>query len=81
MKQIFTFGVGHDHPNKYVEIEGFDAEQCRDIMMTFYGSIWAFQYNSEEEAGVQKFELKRLVKIVVPIQSETLDGSTLVRIS
>jgi hypothetical protein len=63
---IFTFGFGHTHPatgerlaNCYVEIEG-DVNESRDIMEHHFGLKWAFQYPTEEKAGVEKYGLQRI---------------------
>lgn len=61
---IFTFGFGHVHPytgeklgNSFVRIKAETANAARDEMFRLFGSKWAFQYDSEELAGVQKWNL------------------------
>lgn len=53
---IFTFGFDHRYPGGYVKIEGNYGE-ARAEMVERYGVKWAFQYPSEEKAGVERFNL------------------------
>lgn len=60
---IFTFGFGHLHPetgekmaDRYVRIPG-EFDQARETMVRRFGLKWAFQYGSEDEAGVSRFGL------------------------
>ena len=61
MKQkfIFTFGVDVDDPhrNGYHVIEANGIEAARKVMMERFGIKWAFVYDSEEAAGVEKYNL------------------------
>ena len=63
---IFTFGFGHECScglslrNCYVEMEG-DWWQARATMVERYGAKWAFQYGTAEEAGVNRYFLRRIV--------------------
>ena len=66
---VFTFGFGHVHPetgeslkNCYVIFYG-DANETREEMEGYFGRKWAFQYPSEEAAGVDKYNLRRLVLV------------------
>jgi hypothetical protein len=63
VKQVFTFGYGQEHENCYVIIYGKDKGECRDKMFKTFGSKWAFQYDSEELAGVEKWNIKLLKTI------------------
>lgn len=54
---IFTFGLGTELKNKYVKIEAQCEADARAIMVSYYGQMWAFCYDSEEAAGVQRFKL------------------------
>lgn len=63
---IFTFGFGHTHPitgeslaKCYVVIHGTNYE-ARDEMVRRFGYKWAFQYPSEEKAGVEKWSLREI---------------------
>lgn len=63
---VFTFGFGHTHPatgerlaNCYVVIEG-DIDETREIMQRHFGNAWAFQYPTEQEAGVERWDLRRI---------------------
>ncbi len=60
---IFTFGFGHSHPEtgeslgrKYVRVRGTCATS-RVEMERRFGRAWAFQYPTEEMAGVTKYGL------------------------
>jgi hypothetical protein len=60
---IFTFGFGHVHPesgeslrNRFVRIRGTFSE-ARDEMVRRFGKKWAFQYKSEQDAGVGTYAL------------------------
>lgn len=57
MIQIFTFGFGHAHPNGYVEIEADTPMEARLKMVERFENKWAFQYDSKEKAGVDRFNL------------------------
>jgi len=61
IKQIFTFGYGQLHQGGYTVIEAETRNECRKEMHHRYGRKWAFQYDSEEDAGVERFGL-RLIK-------------------
>ena len=61
---IFTFGFGHVHPstgerlaNKFMRIRADDWQSARDEMLRRFGRKWAFQYPSEDDAGVAKYNL------------------------
>lgn len=47
-KWLFTFGHGHEHPNKYVRLRG-DLEGAREQMFRLFGSAWAFQYPAHKQ--------------------------------
>lgn len=53
---IFTFGSDHKHPGGYVKIYG-EYAGAREEMFRLYGNKWAFQYESMEAAGVERFKL------------------------
>jgi hypothetical protein len=56
----FTFMTGEGpHPGGcYTTIEAEDFNAARVEMFRRYGRQWAFQYDSAEEAGVEKHELR-----------------------
>lgn len=60
MKQIFTWGFGQKYPNCYTIIEAPTRGECRAEMFRQYGTKWSFQYDSEEAAGVKKYNLKEI---------------------
>lgn len=56
----FTFGVGHyPPPGRYIVIRG-TMESSRLEMIARFGQRWAFQYESAEEAGVEKWGLRSI---------------------
>ena len=59
-KHIFTFGQGHTLANCYVVIKADDANSARNKMFSVYGTLWAFQYASTADAGVDRFNLKEV---------------------
>jgi len=60
---VFTFGTDHVTDTGmslfgyYTVIDG-DYEQARKQMFEARGPKWAFQYETEEEAGVERFNLE-----------------------
>lgn len=59
---VFTFGFGQcvdgvALAGKYVRIRG-TADDARAEMLRRFGRTWAFQYESEEAAGVERFGLQ-----------------------
>lgn len=61
---IFTFGFDHFAEdgttlrNRFVRIHG-TYDEARAEMFRLFGRKWAFQYASEDEAGVVKYGLTR----------------------
>jgi hypothetical protein len=69
---IFTFGFGQTDPKTgasrsgcFVRIDAPDWEAARREMAYRYGRQWAFQYESEEEAGVREFALTEIERALV----------------
>lgn len=60
IKQWFTFGSGQPHENCYHVIEAETKAACRTEMFEQFGTKWAFQYDSAEAAGVERFGLKEI---------------------
>lgn len=63
---IFTFGFAHEHPvtheslaQCYLVIEA-PEEVARDRVWKVFGAQWSMQYPSEEAAGVERFNLRRI---------------------
>jgi hypothetical protein len=54
---IFTWGFGQGFDNCYTRIFG-TFQSARDEMCRRFGYRWGFQYGSDEEAGVEKYNLK-----------------------
>lgn len=64
IEQIFTFGYGQQCPytgknlaDHYATIIAPDTETARKIMLAVFGRTWAFQYDSPEAAGVERFHM------------------------
>jgi hypothetical protein len=54
---LFSWGFGHEHPNRYVRIEG-TYEEARREMVRRYGRRWAFQYPESEEAELLACDMR-----------------------
>lgn len=57
---IFTFGFGQRLENCFVRVKADSDEEAREKMVATYGRLWAFQYDSEEAAGVARFNLREV---------------------
>lgn len=57
---IFTFGFGQGHDNCFVAIKAIDYGAARGCMVEHFRQRWGFQYNSREEAGVDRFYLSEI---------------------
>ena len=55
----FTFGCGQKYANHYVIIKGTFSE-AREKMFKYFGTEWCFQYESKEQANVEKWGMKEL---------------------
>ena len=55
----FTFGFGQGHDNCYVVIHG-TYQSARERMFEVWGSKWAMQYDSADDAGVDEFNLRKI---------------------
>ena len=55
----FTFGFGHKHEGCYTVIKG-TYDEARMEMFDKHGLKWAFQYIDAEDAGVEKWQLKKI---------------------
>ena len=74
IKQIFTFGYAQKYQHHYVVIEGKDRNDCRSKMFAIFGKKWAFQYDTEEQAGIEKWKVKKLELKNLPEYRNYLDG-------
>lgn len=70
--QVFTFGYGHVCPytgqkldDHYATVTAPDHAQCVALMVGMFGSQWAFQYDSPEAAGVERFGLVEHMRLMV----------------
>ena len=59
-KWYFTFGFGQPHEGCYHIIKTNNSEDARDEMFKRFGTKWAMQYDSAEEAGVEEFHLREI---------------------
>lgn len=59
----FTFGCGGAFRKHYVMIDASTYNTARQIMVEHFANLWAFQYDSAEEAGVERFGLECLCHI------------------
>lgn len=56
---IFTFCSDSYHANDYIIIHG-TWESARCEMIKCFGTYWGFQYETKEDAGVDKYHLKEI---------------------
>jgi hypothetical protein len=61
---ICTFGAGqvdprtgHSMANRFVRVEAATRQAARAAMFERFGKAWAFDYRTEEEAGVRQYGL------------------------
>lgn len=59
-KWYFTFGSNHKYPNSYHVIEAETSADAREEMFRDFGDKWAMQYDSAEEAGVERWNLTEI---------------------
>lgn len=57
---IFTFGFGHALTNCFVAVKSENSNAAREEMFRVYGAKWAFQYDSREAAGVDRWNLTEI---------------------
>ena len=60
-KQVFTFGCGQEFAGFYAVIYAETEDDCRAEMFRRFGIRWSMQYKNEQDAGVKKWGLKRLL--------------------
>lgn len=65
VKQYFTFGCGHEHEGGYVIIQGKSIQHCREVMFREYGDKWFTNYDSAEDAGVDRYNLYLVEHIIL----------------
>jgi len=58
MIYYFTWGFGQGHDNCYTTIDAETSNEAREIMFAMWGERWGFQYDSAEEAGVDRWNLQ-----------------------
>lgn len=57
---VFTFGANQKNAGKYVVIRATDFHAARRKMIKRFGTQWAGQYESKEDAGAEQFGLEEL---------------------
>jgi len=60
VKQIFTFGFGQQFEGGYHIVFAETKDECRKKMFKRFGRKWSAQYNTKEEAGVKKYNLREI---------------------
>ena len=73
--RIFTFGYGQHCPFTTQELIGYyvtvvapEAGLCRQVMFRTFGREWAYEYDSPERAGVERFGLIEYARLVVGVK-------------
>lgn len=61
IQQYFTFGAGQPHENYFHVILAKTKEDARRKMFERFGQKWSMQYDSAEEAGVKRHNLRELI--------------------
>lgn len=56
---LFTFGFGHQHPNRFVRIHGTYVS-AREEMVRRYGQRWAFQYPGDQADKLARHSITEL---------------------
>jgi len=57
---IFTFGYGQPNENCFHAVRAKDSNEARAEMVYRFGKKWAFQYDSREKAGVDRYNLTEI---------------------
>lgn len=64
---IVTFGYDHINPitgktlaNNYVRVPAINENEARDKIRSRFDNRWSMIYDSEDKAGVQRFNLQEL---------------------
>ena len=58
--RVFTFGYGQAYAGGFVELPfEVDASEARALMVEAFGRFWSMEYSSQEEAGVDRFNLRQ----------------------
>lgn len=57
---IFTFGFNQKHEGRYHVVRANSRDEARDIMVMRFGTEWSMQYDSREDAGVERWGLKEI---------------------
>lgn len=60
VKQVFTFGWGQLHHDRYHVIYAETKQKCTEVMFYRFGTKWSMQYDNEKQAGVKEFNLIQL---------------------
>lgn len=57
---IFTFGHGQEHFGRFVAIKALSSGDARAEMFRRFDEKWSMQYESREEAGVERWKLREI---------------------
>ena len=57
---IFTFGIDHPLGRCYTVVRAATRDEARQRMFDVFGLRWAFQYDSREAAGVERWGLREI---------------------
>lgn len=60
-KYCFTFGFGQPLQGHYHIIQAKNSEEARKKMFERFGNKWSMQYDSEEAAGVEEYNLRKII--------------------
>ncbi len=74
-RRIFTFGHGQVNFPGYVVVYGVDGTHCRERMNDRFGGQWSMEYRSEEDAGVERWQLPLIATIGQPNTTAIGDAS------
>lgn len=64
----FTFGAAHEHADRFLVVRGATFEEAREVMIRWFGTRWAFQYDEAawHKHGVSQAERYGLVELRPP---------------
>ena len=62
---IFTWGYGHQYPDRYIMIRGTQGS-ARERMINIAGNKWAFQYPEDKKESLEMQGIKPLTPDLFP---------------
>ncbi len=57
---IVTFGAGQAHENCFIRVRATDEMEVRRFMKAHFGNKYSHIYESEDAAGVDRFNLREI---------------------